>query len=184
MNTTSFLNALRSRAALGLVFRSGGRLIAPGYHLTEVKRVAYDTMDCGGVSHRWAETQFEIWVPPAGGRSDPEDMTAEKFLAIIDRVERALPLEGDSPARIHAAFDGQSAALHDVASVTVAEGRLWIELAADRTRCKAAERQVASSTGACCGSGRSEPTPAEARPGCGCEENPTAEARETAGCCA
>lgn len=182
MKTSDFLSALRAQPALELVFRSGGRLIAPGYHLTEVMRVAYDTMDCGSQSHRWTETQFEIWVPPlAGVLPGRGHMPGTKFLSIIDRVEATLPLDGEAPVRIHAAFDGQPASLFDVDSVTPAEGRLWVELTPDRTRCKAAERSLATATGGCCQPDRQESD----RPlgaGCGCGL-PDAK-RENATCCA
>ena len=182
MNTASFLSALRAQPALELVFRSGGRLVSPGYHLTEVKRVAYDTMDCGSQTHRWNETQFELWVPPlVGALPGRGHMPAAKFLAILDRVERSLPLDAAAPARIHATFDGQPAALYDVASVTPVEGRLWVELTPDRARCKAAERSLATATGGCC-----QPDPQETAQasgtGCGCSV-PDAK-RENTACCA
>jgi hypothetical protein len=183
MNTAAFLTALRAQPTLALVFRAGGRLVNPGYHLTELKRVAYETMDCGGLTHRWSETQFEIWVPPLSGVLPARDhMPAAKFLAIVDRVERTLPLDGEAPARIHAAFDGQPAALYDIANVTAAEGQLWIELTPDRTRCKAAERRLASATGGYCGSETESPTSPAAEAGCGCGEVTPAGQRATA-CC-
>lgn len=184
MHTSVFLATLRAHRDHALVFRAGSRLIHPGYHLTEVKRVAYETMDCGGLAHRWNETQFEIWVPPlAGALPGRGHMPAAKFLAIIDRVERTLPLDGEAPARIHAAFEGQPAALHDIATVTAAEGQLWIELTPDRTRCKAAERRLAGVTGGCCGNEAEKPAPATAAAGCGCGETQPAGQRAAA-CCA
>lgn len=185
MNTSAFLTALRAQPTLALAFRAGSRLINPGYHLTEVKRVAYETMDCGGQTHRWNESQFEIWVPPlAGALPARGHMPAAKFLAIVDRVERTLPLDGEAPARIHAALDGLPAALYDIAGVTATEGQLWIELTADRTRCKAAERRLAAATGGCCGTGEADAATAEAGAGCGCGNATPAESRATAVCCA
>ena len=185
MNTSVFLTALRAQPNLALVFRAGSRLINAGYHLTEVKRVAYDTMDCGGLTHRWNESQFEIWVPslanalPARGH-----MPAAKFLAIVDRVERTLPLDGETPARIHAAFEGLPAALYDIAGATATDGQLWIDLIADRTRCKAAERRVASATGGCCGTGDADTAKDEASAGCRCGDSQPAESRIASTCCA
>ena len=152
MNTSSFLAALRASPTLPLVFRAGDDAISSHYHLTEVKRVSYETMDCGAMTHRWAETQFELWVPPlAGGLPGRDHMPAGKFISIIDRVEKELPLNGDTPARVHVALGDHPAALYDISADTAAGGRLLVELSADRTRCKAAERRVASLTGGCCG---------------------------------
>jgi hypothetical protein len=179
MNTSSFLAALRDQASLPLVFRAGRNVVSPGYHLTEVKRVAYETMDCGAMVHQWAESQFEIWVP-AATKAGPGrgHMAAEKFLRIIDRVEAELPLNGDAIARIHASFNGEPAALYAIEAISAREGQLWVELSPDRTRCKAAERRAAG--------GRRDPAVQEAEAvgagaGCGCA---TAAPAGAAACCA
>ena len=182
MNTYSFLAALRANASLPLVFRAERETVSPGYHLTEVKRVSYETMDCGAMTHRWAESQFEVWVPALAGITPSRDhMLAEKFLKIIDRVESELPLNGDATARIHASFKGQPAALYNIEEVTARDGKLWIELGSDRTRCKAAERRVASATGACCSTAADEPDVEVATAGCGCG---TGEPATSGACCA
>lgn len=161
MKTSAFLAILRRHPDLPVVFRVGDQAIASRYHLTEVKRVAYETMDCGAQTHRWSETHFELWVPPlAGALPDRAHLAAGKLLRIIDRVEQELPLAGDTPARILASLGDHPAALHDITAVQESEGRLWVELAPDRTRCKAAERRLAALTGGCCG------VEAEPAPGC------------------
>lgn len=153
MKTSAFLSALRAHVALPVVFRAGAAVIPSAYHLTEVKRVAYETMDCGAMTHRWSETQFELWVPPlAGAEPGRGHLPAGKLLAIIARVEKELPLDGDVPARIFAALGDAPAALYDIAAVTARDGQLQVELTADRTRCKAAERRAAAApAGGCCG---------------------------------
>lgn len=169
MKTSSFLFALRANAALPLVFRAGRQIASPGYHLTEVKRVSYETMDCGSMTHRWSESQFEIWVPPfdkiTPGRGH---MPAEKFLRIIERVETALPLDGEATARIHASFDGQPAALYAIEAINARDGQVWIELTPDKTRCKAAERRVGALTDGCCGAGPEVGEETQTAAGCGC----------------
>jgi hypothetical protein len=182
MNTSSFLTALRANESLPLVFRTSRQLVSPGYHLTEVKRVSYETMDCGAMLHRWAESQFEIWVPAlAGAASDRGHMPAGKFLKIVDRVEAELPLKGEAIARVHASFDGQPAALYDIDAVTPRDGKLWIELSPDRTRCKAAERRGAAATGGCCGSKADESEGQEVVSDCGCGAS---KAEAAIACCA
>ena len=182
MKTSSFLNALRSNSALPLVFRSGREIVSPGYHLTEVKRVSYETMDCGAMTHRWSESQFEIWVPASADLTPGRGhMPAEKFLKIIDRVESELPLQGDATARIHASFNGQPAALYEIDAVHARDGQLWIELSPDRTRCKAAERRQESAAGGCCGASSTERDETEAS-GCGCGSTKTEGA--AVACCA
>lgn len=182
MKTSSFLAALRANSNLPLVFRAGREIVNPGYHLTEVKRVSYETMDCGAMTHRWSESQFEIWVPPlANSAVGRGHMPAAKFMEIIDRVEAELPLNGEATSRIHASIAGEPAALYDVDAVTAREGKLWIELTGDRTRCKAAERKLGATTGGCCGTGAAEPEEKEAASGCGCGST---NAEPAVACCA
>lgn len=185
MKTTSFLTALRAHGNLPLVFRTGAEIVPSGYHLTEVKRVAYETMDCGAQRHRWVETQFEVWTPAASTGSDSGrgHMPAAKFLQIVDRVETELPLDREANARVLASFAGQPAALHEVDAVTARDGRLWVDLTPDRTRCKAAERRAAGTGRGCCGDDAAAQveTPAEAA-SCGCGTTQR-EAAGAAVCC-
>jgi hypothetical protein len=181
MNTSSFLAALRANFNLPLVFRAGREVVNPGYHLTEVKRVSYETMDCGAMTHRWSESQFEVWVPTLANLEPGRGhMPAAKFMKIIERVEAEAPLQGESTARIHASFAGQPAALYDIDAVTAHDGKLWIELTGDRTRCKAAERTIGAATGGCCGTTANKDE-AEGASGCGCG---SAQAEPAAACCA
>ena len=183
MNTSSFLNALRTHPSLALVLRSGAETVLPGFHLTEVKRVSYETVDCGAMPHRWFESQFEISASAARGTAPhTEYMPAGKFLRIVERVEAQLPLEAESTARVFVALGNDPAALFDIASISASDGRLWVELLPDRTRCKAAERQAGSGGGSCCGSGpeTSSQTSSVAACACGLE----AVENSTKACCA
>ena len=149
MKTSAFLATLRAHPVLPVVFRHGGDPVPSGYHLTEVKRVAYETMDCGAMLHRWSETQFELWTPPLNSLNPLRShLPAGKILAIIDRVEKQLPLGGDADARIHTQLGDGAPALWDIESVAPTGGRLVVALTPDRTRCKAAERRVCNLLGA------------------------------------
>lgn len=181
MKTSSLLTALRANAGLPLVFRAGSSALSSHYHLTEVKRVSYETMDCGAMTHRWNETQFELWVPPlVGGLPGRDHLPAGKFMSIIDRVEKELPLNGDAEARVHVSLGDHPAALYDIASLNESEGRLWVELTGDRTRCKAVERRVASLTGGCCGT--SDESAAEPAAAC-CGTEPATASAGRSSCC-
>ena len=184
--TAPFLAQLRRHADLPLVFRLGSArtpALAPGYHLTEVKRVAYETMDCGAMTHRWSETQFELWVPPlVGALPGRAAMPAGKFLQIVDRVQDTLPLDGAAVARVHAALGGHPAALYEIAAVTPFDGQLVVELTPDRTRCKAAERRVGAVTGGCCGLGPPPEATAAETADCGCGKISPAGSEQSA-CC-
>lgn len=183
MKTAAFLTILRAHPARPVVFRHGGDSVPSGYHLTEVKRVTYETMDCGAKTHQWDETQFELWTPPLNSLNPLRGpMPAGKLLAIIARVERELPLAGDADARIHTSLGGGVTALWDIASAAPSGGQLVVALTPDRTRCKAAERQVGRLTGGCCGSEPNDQVAPGAACGCSGSEQTSAK-RDTAACC-
>jgi hypothetical protein len=191
MKTSTFLQTLRAHRALPVVFRHGSDAVPAGWHLTEAKRVTYETMDCGAMLHRWAETQFEIWVPPLNGVNPLRGhMAADKFLRIIDHVEKELPLAGDAEARIHTVLGDGPPALWDIESAAPSAGQLIVSLTPDRTRCKAAERRVCNLTSGKCGdnvkddapccSGESSPAGSDAESAC-C--GPSTAQAEKAACC-
>ena len=178
MKTSTFLQTLRAHRALPVVFRHSGDIVPAGWHLTEAKRVTYESMDCGAMTHRWAETQFEIWVPPLNSVNPLRGhMAADKFLRIIDHVEKELPLTGDAEARIHAALGDGPPALWDIAAVAPSGGQLVVSLTPDRTRCKAAERRVCNLTSGKCGdNAKDDDSPC-------CSSEPAPAAREESACC-
>lgn len=178
MKTSSFLQTLRAHRALPVVFRRGGDTVPAGWHMTEAKRVTYETMDCGAMLHRWDETQFEIWVPPLNGVNPLRGhLTADKFLRIVDRVEQELQLLGDAEARIHAVLGDGPPALWDIAAVAPNGGQLVVSLAPDRTRCKAAERRACN-----LGSGKCGDRARDDAPCCSGESSPAGSGAESA-CC-
>lgn len=163
MKTNAFLSALRAHAGLPLVFQSDSGHVSPGYHLTEVKEVSFRTMDCGAMAHRWTENQFELWVPPSAEEAtDRGHMPADKFLRIVDRVQREIPLDGDADAKVYAAVGDLPAVTYSVESVGGQGERLVVSLRADAARCKARERRV----GQACGCGTVNASAAAAPAAC------------------
>lgn len=166
MTTSSFLSGLRAHAWLPLVFRSGSATVPAGYHLTEVKSVTYRTMDCGAARHDWTETQFELWTPAgAGADASRGHMAADKFLRIVDRVQRELPLDPEAEARVFGSFGPHPAALHAITGIEQEGHELVVSLAPDAARCKASEREAAQG-------------------GCGCNSAAPASAGRAVACCA
>ena len=87
-STATLMDALRTSAQRPLEFHLDGRLlIGPGYHVTEVKAVSIEAMDCGGQAASWRETVIQLMD---GSAEDAASgfMTNRKFLAIYDRGHR------------------------------------------------------------------------------------------------
>ena len=95
MNTKTFLSRLEQHNDRPLIFEYDGTRIQPGYHVTEVKRVRVESLDCGANPEGWTETVVQLWDVP--GKPGEGFMTAGKFRAILEKVHSRLPLELDAP---------------------------------------------------------------------------------------
>jgi hypothetical protein len=154
MSTGRFLSTLRA-AELDqrLIFQlNQSPLVAPGYHVTEVKAVSYDTMDCGGVADSWQETVIQLWNP--GDEPTREYMTVRKFLAIYDRVARHVPISNEAELRFEYGDVGQPACIYRVQNIEMEGELIFVHLRAPVVTCKARDRKQVDSDVAkakCCG---------------------------------
>jgi hypothetical protein len=154
ISTETFLDTLRG-AGLDqrLIFQlNQSPLVAPGYHLTEVKAVSYDTMDCGGVADRWQETVIQLWNP--GDEPTREYMTVRKFLAIYDRVATHVPISDKAELRFDYGDFGQPACSYHVQNIETEGELILVHLRAPVVTCKERDRKQADSDRTkanCCG---------------------------------
>lgn len=79
----TFLERLRDHGGKALIFSYGGREIAAGYHVTEVKAAQFGSLDCGANPETWRETIIQLWDVDEPGRTH---MPVAKFFAIMCKV--------------------------------------------------------------------------------------------------
>ena len=130
-----------------LFTNSGGATIHAGYHLTELKAASFDTVDCGAQKNQWTETIVQLWVPE--DEENAEFMTAEKFLAIYDKVAGLIALDPTAEIRFEYGDENFPASNYHVESITENEIDLCIGLRLPETTCKARDRRESGVT--CCG---------------------------------
>ncbi|CAN5745154.1 hypothetical protein BH23DEI1_BH23DEI1_12830 [soil metagenome] len=139
MTTEEFLAQLERHRDHRLAFRAGAATVSPGYHVTEIKAVTIDAVDCGGRSTSWKETTFQLWSPsaePAG-----ELMSVTKFLGIYHRVGSMVPIERDARVRAEYGPPGEIAVSYVVTDVVAQDdGVLEVRLAAPAVACKGHDR--------------------------------------------
>jgi hypothetical protein len=141
ISTGMFLIALRRAASdHRLVFQLNQKpLVAPGYHVTEVKSVSYMTMDCGGLANSWRETVIQLRNP--GDEPAPEHMTVQKFLAIYERVAKHVPISNDAELRFEYGDAGQPALSYHVQRIEERGELTLVQLKAPIVSCKARDRK-------------------------------------------
>lgn len=145
MKTNEFVSRLRAALQNRLLFvDASGHTIHAGYHLTELKAAAFDTVDCGGEPNQWNETIVQLWVPE---NADDDYMTTAKFLKIFDKVRGMIPLKLDAEIRVEYGDDNFFPSIYHVRSVTHEQGTTRVLLQPPATTCKARDRRM------CCNSG-------------------------------
>ena len=148
MKTREFIGKLRAAQGKRLIFaNSDGDAVHPGYHLTEIKAALFDTVDCGGQVNRWPETIFQLWVPENAG---DEDMKADKFVRIYEKVRASIPLDEKAEVRIEYGDQNFFPSLYRVDSISAGKGMLRVLLRPPGTTCKARDRAVDSNVECCC----------------------------------
>ena len=157
METQTFLDKLQTYDQdRALVFNLGARTVAPGYHVTEVKALTVQAMDCGGRANAWSETVVQIWSP--GARPDEGYMTVGKFLHIYGRVASRVPIDGEAVLRFEYGDIGEPAIGYLVGGVDMEGDTVRVSLSVPGVACKPQYEQagnapviVASARGrACC----------------------------------
>jgi Family of unknown function (DUF6428) len=148
VTTHDFISRLREAPVKQLVFtNSKGAAIHGGYHLTELKAVSFDTVDCGAQKNHWNETIVQLWVPE--DEENSECMTAAKFLSIYDRVARLIPLDVTAEIRFEYGDENFPSSNYHIERISENETELRVQLRLPQTTCKARDRR--ESGAACCG---------------------------------
>ncbi len=138
MNTQEFVSSLRAHNDTPVIFDYGGARVPAGYHVTEVKAVSYQTMDCGGRGDAWSETIVQLWNPDVSDKK--EFMSAKKFLGIFDRAASGVPVITTSELKLEYGNDTMPAINYHVGNMTLEDGNLVIKLEPPKVQCKARNR--------------------------------------------
>ena len=95
MKTSEFLNILKENPDLRLEFEiESGKFIKPTFHITEVKNVTVESVDCGGNLDSYKQTIVQLMVNPLEEMRRP--WSAQKALDIFDKVAALKPMDNEA----------------------------------------------------------------------------------------
>jgi hypothetical protein len=160
MKTQEFLSLLKAHQDKSLLFEyTPGQLVGANYHITEVKHLHVDSVDCGANSDSWNETVIQLWESPSEiGKT--EYMSAYKASGILNKVGRMKPYDLNSEVKIEYGNPLFHTAHLFVNDFEIHGLNLLIKLAVTKTDCKAKETcgipepaTVESETDSCCSPG-------------------------------
>ncbi|MCX2718846.1 DUF6428 family protein [Lentiprolixibacter aurantiacus] len=137
MKTREFIELLEQNPGKSLLFEyRHGETVAPNYHITEIKNVSVDTVDCGAGTDFWKETVIQLWESPVEKESRSY-MSAFKAMSIINRVDKIKPLQQDAILKFEYGNANFHTAQLPVMGVDIETQQLRVKLAPDITDCKA-----------------------------------------------
>ncbi|UQN05643.1 DUF6428 family protein [Deinococcus sp. QL22] len=138
-STFAFLSDLRGTDQRPLEFHLHGVVLVPaGYHVTEVKAVTIEAMDCGGKAATWRETVIQV-MDGSAEEARAGFMTNRKFLAIYERAAKQLSIRGAAEVRFEYGNSHTPALQYHVTHAEVQPGRILVHLQMPGVQCKAGE---------------------------------------------
>ena len=147
------LNDIELYPAHELVFVADGQEIGAGFHVTELKKAAVNSIDCGQRLDSWNESVVQL----LDGAGD-QHMSVAKFCAIVRKSEAALPGLTGERLLFEFAPGNRSLQRRAVERVIAEAGRVIVTLAAEAATCKPMADWQAAAAVTC-----SSQTPAEPR---------------------
>ena len=136
MRTSEFLDLLKQHSSMSLCFEyQPGKYVDHGYHITEVKHVKIDAVNCGSGTEAWNETLVQLWESPE--EKEKDNLTAFKALSILNKVGKIKPY--DMQAEIKFEYGNEQFHISQlfINDYLISGQELIIILALDRTDCKA-----------------------------------------------
>lgn len=161
MKTQEFLSLLESHKDKALLFEyAPGKFVGANYHITEVKHVKIDSVDCGSGTDAWNETIVQLWESPSE-KGKRDYMSTFKALGILKKVGQMKPYDMDAEIKFEYSNEAFHTAQLFLNDYTISNNQLILNLGVQQTDCKAKET-----------CGVPEPAMAEAEgcctPGIGC----------------
>ena len=155
MKTKEFLNLLTDHPDKEILFEyRSGQYVAKAYHITEVKNVHVDSVDCGGHLHSYDETVVQLWVN--GGEQKDHYMIAGKAMKIFDIVNRKKPLRSDTKIFFEYGDEQTPTSVYEVDNVGIEDNQLIVKMSIPPTVCKPMQllnvvQDAVQSVAGCCG---------------------------------
>ena len=177
MLTSEFISLLSQYPTKGLFFEyRPGTFVRTDYHITEIKNVTYDSVDCGGLQNKWQETHVQLWENEMPEPDHQVDTT--KALKIFQVVDKVRPTFQDTEIKFEYGNSSFPTAILPVNDVVVNGSSIIVRLTADATTCKAKDRATTpeEAAAACCAPPQKQKQPLqmlgavsnECTPGGGC----------------
>ena len=150
MKTQEFLELLKVNSQKEVAFEyENGEFIAKNYHITEIKNVTIDSVDCGKNPHYEEQTVVQLKNGNLLERST-RFMSAEKAMKIFTLVDSVKPLRQDAEIFFEYGNKTVKTSIYKVVEIDNNQNSLIVKLFVPPTICKPQEVAFKSLNLACC----------------------------------
>ena len=136
-----------------LVFSLGEQTIHPGYHVTEIKHAAINSLDCGNGKDQWDEIVVQLLDGNPNFKGG--HMNCAKFVEIVSKAVESTPYDESTLTFIEFSPDNSGLRKLAISAIEPREDRVVIWLSNPPAVCKPFQRALAggslSTRDACCG---------------------------------
>ena len=150
MKTSEFLALLEQNPEKPLLFEyETGQFVPKAYHITEIKNVSIESVDCGGRPHSEKQTIVQLWH---NGIEIGSYMEAKKAKKIFDIVEKVKPLVQETEIYFEYGNKTMRTSNFKVQDVVNQDDKITFKLFVEPTACKPIlELNILEKVSACCG---------------------------------
>lgn len=139
MKTSEFLELLEKNTDKNLLFEyMPQQFVRPNYHITEVKHLHIDSVDCGAGTDSWKETVIQLWEDPSEIENS-KSMSILKALGILKKVGKMKAFATVAEVKIEYGNSIFHTAQMYVTGFRKDEKNLIVNLSVTKTDCKAKE---------------------------------------------
>ncbi len=136
MTTKTFLELLAANPQKELVFEyEPNQFIPAAYHITEIKNVHFESVDCGGKSHEEFQTIVQLWISPKDFLKQ-KCMETEKALKIFNIVDGVKPMRKETEIVFEYGYQDLRTSNYSVEEVVENDTQLIIRMFVEKTACR------------------------------------------------
>ncbi|WP_347924229.1 DUF6428 family protein [Pontimicrobium sp. SW4] len=137
MKTKELFEVLNAHQDKSLLFEfMPNEFVKANYHITEVKHLKIDSVDCGSGIDAWNETIIQLWESPLEiGKRD--FMSVYKALGILNKVGKMKPYDMEAEVKFEYSNKTFHTAQLFVNDFEIRDNNLIFKLAVEKTDCKA-----------------------------------------------
>ena len=137
MTTQELFKLLEKHQDKALMFEYiPNQYVGANYHITEVKHITIDSVNCGSRTDFWKETIVQLWESPSEiGKT--EFMSVYKALAILKKVGKMKPYALDAEVKFEYSNESFHKSQLFVNDFDINGQNLIIKLGVEKTDCKA-----------------------------------------------